>query len=59
MNREPKIKFIDIPQEIRDKYQYHTQADLHKLRHAGYTEPFTSIEDGVYRYVKEYLEKHA
>lgn len=59
MDREPKIRFIDIPQEIRDKYQYHTQADLNKLRHIGYTDPFLPIEEGVYRYVKEYLDKRA
>ncbi len=59
MNREPKIRFIDIPAEIRDKYQYHTQADLNKLRHAGYATPFLSVEEGVLQYVKHYLSKQS
>jgi ADP-L-glycero-D-manno-heptose 6-epimerase len=51
----PSITFIDMPEYIRDKYQYHTQADMHKLRRAGYTAPFSDIEEGVRRYVTEYL----
>ena len=51
----PSIKYIDMPEEIRDKYQYHTQADMNKLRKAGYSAPFMSIEEGVRRYVTEYL----
>lgn len=55
MGREPKIEFIEMPESMREKYQYHTQADLTKLRRAGYGEPFTSIEDGVRDYVQGYL----
>ena len=44
-----------MPDNIRDKYQYHTQADLARLRAAGYTEDFTSIEDGIRDYVTQYL----
>jgi len=55
MGREPRIRFIDMPESIRDKYQYHTEADMTRLRAAGYTAPFTSIEDGVREYVREYL----
>ncbi|MCL2102895.1 MAG: hypothetical protein FWH25_02535, partial [Syntrophorhabdaceae bacterium] len=44
---------------IRDKYQYHTRADLAKLRAAGFGAPFLSIEEGVRRYVSEYLSKEA
>ncbi len=53
----PRIEFIEMPEAIRDKYQYHTCADLAKLRAAGYTAPFLSIEEGVRRYVREYLSK--
>lgn len=52
MGLSANIQFIDTPLEIRDKYQYFTEANMAKLRHAGYTEPFTSLEDGV----KEYVE---
>ena len=57
MEREPHIEFIDMPESIRDKYQYHTQADMTKLRSVGYTTPFASIEEGVDDYVKNYLAK--
>jgi len=55
MDREPKISFIDMPGHLRDKYQYHTQADLTKLRAAGYDSEFISLEDGITDYVKNYL----
>lgn len=55
MNRPAKIRFIEMPEEIREKYQYHTQADMTKLRRAGYAAPFLSIEEGVRRYVEDYL----
>jgi ADP-L-glycero-D-manno-heptose 6-epimerase len=51
----PVITFIDMPESIRDKYQYHTQADMAKLRAAGYPKPFTSLEEGIRRYVVDYL----
>jgi ADP-L-glycero-D-manno-heptose 6-epimerase len=51
----PKIEFIDMPIDIRDKYQYFTEANMNKLRAAGYDKPFTSLEDGVSDYVKNYL----
>jgi ADP-L-glycero-D-manno-heptose 6-epimerase len=44
-----------MPDDIRDKYQYFTEATMLKLKHAGYTEPFTSLEEGVSDYVKNYL----
>ena len=59
MGREPAIKFIDMPLEIRDKYQYHTQADTTKLRAAGFTQPFMSVEEGVADYVRGYLSTRA
>lgn len=49
------ITFIDMPEDIRDKYQYFTEADMHKLREAGYDKPFSSLEDAVEDYVKNYL----
>ena len=55
MGRKPVIHFTEIPENIRDKYQYHTQADLTKLRRAGYNERFTSIENGIHEYVTGYL----
>lgn len=56
MEREPDIRFIDIPEHIRDKYQYFTEADMDKLHAAGYAAPFTAIEDGVRDYVRNYLD---
>lgn len=49
------ISFIDTPIDIRDKYQYFTEARMTKLRSAGYTENFSSLEEGVTDYVKNYL----
>jgi ADP-L-glycero-D-manno-heptose 6-epimerase len=57
MGREPNIQFIDMPEQLRGKYQYHTQADLTKLRTVGYDRPFTSIEDGIADYVQNFLMK--
>ncbi|MFA7369831.1 MAG: ADP-glyceromanno-heptose 6-epimerase [Kiritimatiellales bacterium] len=57
MGRKPNIRFIDMPEHLRGKYQYHTQADLTKLRAAGYDRPFTSLEDGVADYVQNFLAK--
>lgn len=53
--KEEKIEFIDTPIDIRDKYQYFTEAKMDKLVEAGYTKPFTSLEEGVADYVKNYL----
>jgi len=49
------ISFIDTPADIRDKYQYYTKAEMSKLKSIGYSAPFTSLEDGVEDYVKNYL----
>ncbi len=57
MDLEPNIVFIDMPEDIRDKYQYFTEAQMDKLRSAGYQEPFTSLEDGVGDYVRKYLQQ--
>jgi ADP-L-glycero-D-manno-heptose 6-epimerase len=50
-----KVEFIDMPEHLRDRYQYHTQADLTKLREAGYTWDLTPLEDAVADYVRNYL----
>jgi ADP-L-glycero-D-manno-heptose 6-epimerase len=55
LNIDPNIEFIDIPEDIRDKYQYFTEADMSKLKNAGYNAEFTSLEDGISDYVKNYL----
>ena len=57
MGREVDIEFVDIPEDIRDKYQYFTEANMTKLIEAGYDKEFTSLEDGVMDYVKNYLMK--
>lgn len=51
----PDISFIDTPADIRDKYQYFTEANMSKLRKAGYTAPFHSLEEGINDYVQQYL----
>jgi ADP-L-glycero-D-manno-heptose 6-epimerase len=53
----PTIEYIDTPADIRDKYQYFTEATMQKLRSIGYDKPFTSLEDGVEDYVQNYLVK--
>ena len=57
LNVEPNIEFIDTPIDIRDKYQYFTEANMGKLVSAGYRKKFTSLEDGVNDYVTNYLLK--
>jgi ADP-L-glycero-D-manno-heptose 6-epimerase len=58
MNKKEDISFIDTPEDIRDKYQYFTEADMNKLISIGYDIEFTSLEDGVEDYVKNYLSEH-
>jgi ADP-L-glycero-D-manno-heptose 6-epimerase len=55
LGRAPQIDFIDMPEVLRGKYQYFTQADIAKLRAAGYTRPMTPLEDAVRDYVQGYL----
>ena len=52
-----KIKFVDMPEDLRGKYQYFTEAKIDKLKKAGYSRDFTSLEDGVKDYVQNYLMK--
>ncbi|QGY43013.1 ADP-glyceromanno-heptose 6-epimerase [Maribellus comscasis] len=55
MKLNPEISFIDTPVELRGRYQYFTEADIHKLREIGYTKAFTELEEGVENYVGKYL----
>ncbi len=55
LEQKPEIAFIDMPEDIRDRYQYFTRACMDRLRAAGYDRPFTSLEDGVRTYVREFL----
>lgn len=58
MDIKPIIEFIDTPLDIRDKYQYFTEADMTKLRSVGYKKEFHTLEQGVEDYVKNYLSNH-
>ena len=57
MGKEPNISFIDTPVDIREKYQYFTEANIDKLRSIGYNADLTSLEEGVKDYVQGYLMK--
>ena len=57
MGRPPRIEYIDMPETLRAKYQYHTCADISRLQGAGYRQPFTRLEDGVRDYVQNWLMK--
>ncbi len=58
MNKEPHIDYIPMPENLRDRYQYFTQADITKLRTAGYKKEPTSLEDAIKNYVQNYLQKN-
>jgi ADP-L-glycero-D-manno-heptose 6-epimerase len=55
MGHKPHITYIDMPDDLKGKYQYFTEANIAKLRAAGYTQAFHSLEDGVQDYVQNYL----
>jgi len=55
MDKKTQIEFIDIPADIREKYQYFTEANMEKLKSAGYRTPFHTLEDGITDYVNNYL----
>jgi ADP-L-glycero-D-manno-heptose 6-epimerase len=55
LGKTTNIEFIDMPIDIRDKYQYFTEANMQKLISIGYTQPFHTLEEGVTDYVKKYL----
>lgn len=55
LNKEPNIEFVEMPDNIRNQYQYFTLASMDKIRNAGYTKPITSLEESVRDYVQGYL----
>jgi ADP-L-glycero-D-manno-heptose 6-epimerase len=57
MGRAPNIEYIEMPETLRDKYQYFTEARMDKLRAAGYDQPFTALEDGIRDYVQGHLAR--
>lgn len=57
MGQEPDIEYIDMPEYLQPKYQYFTEAEMNKVKAAGYNKPFTSLEDGVADYVQNFLMK--
>jgi ADP-L-glycero-D-manno-heptose 6-epimerase len=57
LNLEPVIEFVDTPADIRDKYQYFTEADMSKLKSIGYNKPFKNLQQGVEEYVTQYLNE--
>ena len=59
MDLFPHIEYIDIPEDIREKYQYFTEAKMDKLKQAGYSGEFYTLEKGVADYVKNFLSKNS
>ena len=59
MDKPVNIDFIDMPNHLKEKYQYFTQADISKIRNAGYTKPISTLEDSIKDYVQNYLMKNA
>jgi len=57
LDKTENISFIDTPEDIRDKYQYFTEANMAKLLNAGYKDGFHTLEEGVKDYVQNYLVK--
>jgi ADP-L-glycero-D-manno-heptose 6-epimerase len=55
LGREPQIDYVDMPEGLRAKYQYFTEARIDRLRAVGYGKPFTTLEDAVGRYVRDFL----
>ena len=58
LDKKAEIEYIDMPEDIRDTYQYFTEADMNKIYSAGYNAPFYSLEEGVDDYVRNYLSTH-
>lgn len=55
LDRETNVEYIEMPEVLRDKYQYHTQADITRIRQAGYTADVTSLDTAVADYIRNYL----
>ena len=58
MDKPVNVQFVDMPLDIRDRYQYHTQANMQRLIAAGFKQPFTPLEVAVADYVQGYLQPH-
>ena len=58
LDLEPNVEFIDTPEDIRDKYQYFTEANMQKLKKIGYQNSFNTLESGVFDYVQNYLSEN-
>jgi ADP-L-glycero-D-manno-heptose 6-epimerase len=57
MGKPPSITYIDMPAELRNQYQYFTEAPMEKLRSAGYTKPMHTLEEGITDYIQNHLQK--
>jgi len=57
LGQAPNIEYVDMPEAIRNSYQYFTQAEMHNLRRAGFAADFLTLEEGVKRYVNGYLDR--
>lgn len=58
MEREPEIEYFEMPAELKDRYQYHTEARMEKLKLAGFREKAMSLEAGVEDYIRNYLQRN-
>lgn len=58
IQKEPKIEYVDMPEDVKAHYQYFTEADIKKLRSAGFTTPMTTLEEAIKDYVVNYLASH-
>ena len=58
MGKKPNIEYIEMPESIRDQYQYYTCADITNLRKAGYDKETTPLEDAIKDYVQNYLQEN-
>jgi ADP-L-glycero-D-manno-heptose 6-epimerase len=58
MDKPVNVQFVDMPLDIRDRYQYHTQANMQRLIATGFKQPFTPLEVAVADYVQGYLQPH-
>ena len=57
LGKPSQIEYIDMPEDIRETYQYFTEAEMDKIRTAGYSQPFYSLEEGVKDYIQNYLSE--
>ena len=55
LRKEPNIRYVDMPEGIRERYQYYTKAEIRKLLATGYAHPITPLNSAVYDYVSNYL----